>query len=277
MSPLSIGAKKKLCLIVTGASRGLGRAIAVTFCQRYRSEEVIQAVVLVGRSVDGLQETTDMIRKNSTATTTAVSAIAQVVADLSDLDRLDENLDKILGYCCNGDQLVFVNNVGTLGHLGPCLDSPSLENMQKTVNLNVTGALWTSVRLARWATERNHFTGGTVIVNISSLAAVEPMATMAMYSAGKAARDSYHTAMAAETPQQKIKILNYAPGPLETDMSMELRQAEALDANLKPHFARQLIDPMDSAAVLVTMLQKDTFESGSHVDYYDILGETKQT
>jgi hypothetical protein len=67
--------------------------------------------------------------------------------------------------------------------------------------------------------------------------------------------------------------LNYAPGPLETEMTSILRQCDALDATLKPHFQKQLVDPMDSAAVLSRLLRDDTFVNGAHVDYYDCLLE----
>jgi sepiapterin reductase len=68
-----------------------------------------------------------------------------------------------------------------------------------------------------------------------------------------------------------IQILNYAPGPLETDMATEIWQAPLLDASLKPHYDKQLVDPDDSAARLVQLLLQGNFTSGQHIDYYDLL------
>jgi hypothetical protein len=97
----------------------------------------------------------------------------------------------------------------------------------------------------------------------------------------------YHTCLAkeqAETEKSsdsaaatcrnvRLKYLNYAPGPLETtDMTMQLRSAPDLDGNLKTFFQKnKLIDPIDSARVLVRLVLDDAFESGQHIDYYDMV------
>jgi sepiapterin reductase len=341
----------KVCLIVTGASRGLGRAIAVTLCRQFLEDHELRLkhrphhgddrlddrsncpqlhAVLVARSASGLQETANEIMKLSSlpaATTTDDSVdraaqhslpapsplsltLGQVMADLSDLSTLDATLDAILEQCKEVTatatqqekprskcRLIFINNAGSLGHVGLCTDTPSLSSFQQSIDLNVTSSLWMSTRVLRWATEQSKRASTvedddqshhvhTTIVNISSLCAIQSMPTMALYSAGKAARDSYHAAMALERSgshdddahgaQQDIaemRILNYAPGPLETEMTSILRQCDALDATLKPYFQKQLVDPMDSAAVLCRLLRDDTYVNGAHVDYYDCLLE----
>lgn len=78
----------------------------------------------------------------------------------------------------------------------------------------------------------------------------------------------------SSSSSSNLRFLNYAPGPLETDMATELRTAEALHASLKPHFANRLLDPLDSARVLVNLVLEDSFENGHHVDYYDIAGSS---
>ncbi len=67
-----------------------------------------------------------------------------------------------------------------------------------------------------------------------------------------------------------LKTLSYAPGPLETDMVTEIRSAPALDADLKPNFQKQLLDPEDSAKKLIRLLLINDFENGAHIDYYDL-------
>jgi sepiapterin reductase len=68
-----------------------------------------------------------------------------------------------------------------------------------------------------------------------------------------------------------LKYLNYAPGPLETDMTTQLRSEQHLDVNLKTFFQNTLIDPIDSARVLVRLVLENDFENGQHIDYYDIV------
>jgi hypothetical protein len=107
--------------------------------------------------------------------------------------------------------------------------------------------------------------------------AVADLPTFGMYSAGKVARDKYHTLLAKETPS--VTTLNHEPDPLETDMATEIRNAESLDSNLKPNFEQQLLDPLDSARKLFRILDSNDFESGAHMDYYDLpdVEYTKET
>ena len=68
------------------------------------------------------------------------------------------------------------------------------------------------------------------VVNVSSLCAVQAFESWGIYCAGKAARDMYHAVLAQELSKRsgdntgsKILVLNYAPGPLDTDMQKEIR------------------------------------------------------
>jgi sepiapterin reductase len=87
------------------------------------------------------------------------------------------------------------------------------------------------------------------------------------------ARDMYHACLAKEmegADANHIKILNYAPGPLETDMAEQIRAADDLDITLKPHYQKKLIEADESANVLVRLILENTFTSGSHVDFFDV-------
>ncbi len=158
-----------------------------------------------------------------------------------------------------------------------------------------------------WQEERAR---GSVVVNVSSLAAVQPFESWGMYCAGacptpplqdlpsppprsyffppppkkhntgKAARDMLTTTIAKEQQAtaganaSSHKTLNYAPGPLDTDMQAELRGCERLhpatrEWSLEAFKEGRLVPPAASAAKCLRILVEDTFESGAHVDYYD--------
>jgi sepiapterin reductase len=73
---------------------------------------------------------------------------------------------------------------------------------------------------------------------------------------------------------QIIRVLNYAPGPMDTMMQTQIRN-DMPDGDLKTafvdmHTSHSLVDPFESAKVLCRLLAEDTFESGSHLDYYDL-------
>ena len=119
------------------------------------------------------------------------------VYDLNDLDQLDANMDQLLQDLLvaeNGvtveesyyDRVILINNGGMIGHLGPCSDSPSLQEMRSNVDLNITSCLWISVRFSRYLKQQQQ---RATIVNISSLVAIADFPTFGIYSAGKAARE----------------------------------------------------------------------------------------
>jgi short-subunit dehydrogenase len=147
----------KLLLVVTGASRGLGRAIAKTFCNEkstlmQKTNEI--RTFLVARSQTGLKETEEVMMQQTSGRENCNVKVncSQHVIDLGDLNTLDSNLDDLFAemvqHVTGADHIVFINNAASLGHLGPCAESPSLAGMRASVDLNITSALWTSVRFA---------------------------------------------------------------------------------------------------------------------------------
>lgn len=267
-----------VCIVITGASRGLGRAIAVAFAKcmsslsSSASSSSLLRIVLVARNHDGLRETEQAVRTVSDGRV----VVHCCSIDLGNLETLETQVEnELLGIIKNIGllkQFIFVNNAGSLGHIGMAIDTPSLKHVQEYMNFNVTSAVWLSARLARYASEISQ---QTVIVNVSSLVAVQAFPTLALYSAGKAARDQYHASLADEIAApirmaSRIQVISYAPGPLETDMTEELRNAQSLHYSLRPHYQKKLIDPADSASKLVSLVLSGDYVSGKHIDYYDI-------
>ena len=133
------------------------------------------------------------------------------------------------------------------------------------------------------------------IVNISSICALDPFPTVSIYCAGKAGRDMFHNVLAKENSsksdanndsesdggalsnneKQRYKVLNYAPGPCDTEMTDVLSDCPVLDGGLHEYFKtskieNKLVRPEETAKKLVGILTEDTFESGTHIDYYDV-------
>lgn len=117
------------------------------------------------------------------------------------------------------------------------------------------------------------------MVNVSSLAALQPFVTWSLYCAGKAARDMMHKVLAEEVKAdppggRTLSVLNYAPGPMDTDMNAVIRLAEEADVGTKEYFQKMkddgaLVNPDDSAMKLVRILE-DKVYAGDHVDFYDV-------
>jgi tocopherol cyclase len=262
-------------LVVTGASRGLGRCIAEAFFEESASEEQpahnVVHCCLVARNLQGLNDTAAVLRSLQPSTDVTVHEI-----DLGDLGHLEDLLEAMLTALSPSvgefDKLILINNAGSLGEIGP-MDTAkaSLKDCQQAINLNITSVLWTTRVVGQWALR--HKLSSIAMVNISSLLAVQAFPTLSLYAAGKAARDMYYDCLSQEEwvkQNSGIRLLNYAPGPLETDMVQEIRTASTLDTSLKPAFARKLVEPLHSARVLVRLLQRDDYSNGAHIDYYDV-------
>uniref|UniRef100_A0A8C6ZAD0 Sepiapterin reductase n=1 Tax=Nothoprocta perdicaria TaxID=30464 RepID=A0A8C6ZAD0_NOTPE len=98
-----------------------------------------------------------------------------------------------------------------------------------------------------------------------------PFRSWALYCGGKAARDMIFQVLALEEPD--VRVLSYAPGPLDTDMQL-LARTQTGDAEMREHFQGlhergQLVDCDVSARKLLRLLEEDAFPSGAHVDFYD--------
>lgn len=295
-------------LLVTGASRGLGRSISSAFAER--AAELtggglpLLRVALVARSEDGLAETERELTRRRRAKdesdgSSSTLEVSRHVADLSDLDGLDATLDELFRCIEPAEagaaysRAILINNAGSLGPLGRCSDPSgrsSLAELRSAVDFNVTSSVWISTRFVRRFSAKVGC-GRVTVVNISSLCAVQPFPTMATYCAGKSARDMFHAVLAKEEEggdssssgdageeSKCVRVLNYAPGPLETDMTRHLAECEALDGNLRGFYRESLekgtlVGLDDSARRLVGLVVKDEFENGSHVDYYDLDGK----
>ena len=295
-------------VVISGASRGIGRSIALALADaacvnrgKTNDDESASSIlvpshylhmILVARSASSLQETADMLQqRGSTITTTCLEM------DLADIDRLPQNMNKILEPLekSNYNSCLLINNAGSLGPLGKATSicdeestSASLKRWRDTIDFNITSSLWIS---SQFANATSHVSL-VRIVNISSLCAIEPFPTMSLYCTGKAARDMFHAVLAKEqtsqsheekegttsttsNPTTQFKVLNYAPGACNTAMTGDLVDSADLDRELHEYFSthrdnQQLVRPDDTAAKLVKLLMKDEFESGAHVDYWDV-------
>ncbi|NXC27416.1 SPRE reductase, partial [Campylorhamphus procurvoides] len=160
---------------------------------------------------------------------------------------------------------------GSLGDISKSfLDLTDPDDINAYFAFNVTSALsFTSSALQAFGDRPG---SRRTVVNISSLCALKPFKNWALYCSGKAARDMMFQVLALEEPQ--IRVLNYAPGPLDTDMQL-LARTKTGDPEMRQYFqslqeSGKLIDCTVSAQKLLKLLEEDTFQSGAHVDFYDI-------
>ncbi|NXE09005.1 SPRE reductase, partial [Lophotis ruficrista] len=251
MEPVPVPARwDAAAVVLTGASRGFGLSLARLLAPRLGEGSVL---LLLARSAEALSELAAELRAAGTGL-----RVECVTADLA----CERGLRRAL-HC--------PSSLGSLGDVSKSfLDLTDPNEINSYFAFNVTSALCLTSTALRAFGKRPG--SSRTVVNISSLCAVKPFKNWALYCSGKASRDMMFQVLALEEPD--VRVLNYAPGPLDTDMQL-LARTKTGDPEMRQYFqslqeSGQLIDCAVSAQKLVNLLEEDTFRSGAHVDFYDI-------
>jgi NAD(P)-dependent dehydrogenase (short-subunit alcohol dehydrogenase family) len=212
--------------LVTGASKGIGRAVAETLA----SEGC--AVHLVARSADLLREVAEGIRTRHQVSATAHSF------DLSKSEAVPE-----LAQRC-GDVDILVNNAGAIP--GGSLDMIDEARWRAAWDLKVFGY----VNMTRAFLALMEKRGRGVIVNVIGLAGEKPDAGYVAGSAGNASLMAFTRAVGSRSLDKGVRVVAINPGPVRTDRNVTLWRTRAErefgDPERWAEFAKQL--PLGRAA-----------------------------
>ncbi|KAJ3017422.1 hypothetical protein HKX48_003558 [Thoreauomyces humboldtii] len=268
-------------ILLTGASRGFGRSVAVSFAKSPLSQTHPTDFLLTARDTVLLDETATQVSSHSSSSSSSSNTIVTHVLDFNDsttdLDAHCENLlSRIPHPPSSYSRVYLINNAGSLGRLDRLKDQRT-EDVAPAIHLNLTApTVLTSAFLRHFAppSPSPSSTPTITIVNVSSLAALQPFDCWGIYCSVKAARDMYHRTIAIEDPS--VRVLNYAPGPMDTDMQTRIRK-EMPDVPLRDvydqmHREDKLVRPDTSARVLLRLLERDEWVNADHVDIYDVPG-----
>lgn len=185
--------------LVTGGSRGLGRAIALAYASHGAT------VVVASRKEDACAS---VAREIETTTGRRALGIACHVGHWEQCDALVERV-----YAELGRVDVLVNNAGSSPQYSS-LAEVSEELFDKTLAVNLKGAF----RLSALIGSRMAASGGGVIINVSSVAAVSPTPVELPYAVAKAGLNALTAGMArAFAPNVRVNAI--MPGPFLTDIS----------------------------------------------------------
>jgi NAD(P)-dependent dehydrogenase (short-subunit alcohol dehydrogenase family) len=224
--------------LVTGASRGIGRAAALAFAAAGAH------IVALARTTGALEELDDEIN--------ALGGSATLVPlDLADAGGLEKLGPALLERWGKLD--ILLANAGVLGSLSP-LGHVTEKDWAKVLDINVT-ANWRLIKSLDPALRASD--AGRVIL-LSSGAAHKCLAYWGPYSISKAAVEALGRTYAAETATTPVKVMLVNPGPLRTKMRAEAMPGED-PATLKT--------PEDLAPHLVTLASPDWAESGKIFDF----------
>jgi NAD(P)-dependent dehydrogenase (short-subunit alcohol dehydrogenase family) len=219
-----MAATMRLVAIVTGAGSGIGRAVALELDRRGC------ALVLAGRRLDALRETGQMLSG-------AWVGKRCDVADPSECERLVEEAAHEFGRLD-----VLVNNAGDAPRATIAGHTPDV--IKRTFEVNALGPAY--LIAATWRVfDRQRAKGwsGGCIVNISSMASLDPFPGFFAYAAAKSALNSMIRSCHKEGQQLGIRCFGVAPGAVETGMLRGLFDETAIprEATLTPEAIARVV------------------------------------
>jgi glucose 1-dehydrogenase len=191
--------------IVTGASSGIGRAIALAFAR-----EGAATTVNYRSNAENAEDVVEQI-EDTGGKALAVRADVTVQEDVENLVR--KTVEEF------GRLDVMVNNAGIEDRM-PFLETP-LEVWNKVIAVNLTGAWLGCQEAARWMVDQG---GPGRIINISSIHEERSMPTNSPYCAAKGGLRMLTRTIAVELAPYGITVNNVAPGAVETPINQNLKE-----------------------------------------------------
>jgi NAD(P)-dependent dehydrogenase (short-subunit alcohol dehydrogenase family) len=224
--------------LITGASRGIGRAAALALAAAG------QHVILVARTVGGLEEVDDAVR----ATGGSATLVPLDLKDYAALDRLGASIFERWGRLD-----AFFGNAGVLGALSPLAHlEPKLFEELLAVNVTANGRLLRSLDPLLRRSEAGR------VLFVSSSVARKPRPFWGGYAASKAALECLALTYAAECADTNIRVNLLNPGATRTGMRARAMPGE--DPATLPA-------PEDMAPLIVEMLSPEWQETGGLVNF----------
>jgi NAD(P)-dependent dehydrogenase (short-subunit alcohol dehydrogenase family) len=219
--------------VITGASRGIGQAIAEVFVREGAS------VVICSRKQESVDEVAREINAGA-----RVLPLACHVGKQEDIDRLVKTVNDHFGQID-----VLVNNAATNIAQGPCLSFDDVQ-FDKMVEVNLKSVYRLMRAIAPGMCER----GWGSVINVASIAGIKPQFESLLYSMTKAALIMMTASYALELGPKGVRVNAIAPGLIQTKLSEFFWKDEE---KLQKHLARQPIkhigQPVDIAELALLL------------------------
>ena len=218
--------------VVTGASKGIGKAIASAFAGAGAK------VVLAARTREALEQVASEIKESG------AEALA-VPTDVTDVDAVERLIKRTLDVYQHVD--ILVNNAG-VGYFGPVVDFAP-DDWDMVVNSNLKAVYL----CAKYALPPMLAQGSGQIINVLSIAAKVAFEASAAYCAAKAGALALTKVLASEVRQQNIRVTAVLPGSVHTPFWDDVPEHPDFEQMLKPeHVADTVVSICQQPLGMVT-------------------------
>ena len=234
--------------LVTGASRGIGEAIARLLAQQGAH------VIVSSRKIDDCQQVADSI-------VAAGGQASAMACHIGEMEQITATIEAIRSQFGKLD--ILVNNAATNPYFGNVLDT-DLSAFQKTVDVNIRGYFFMSVEAGKLMREN----GGGAILNVASVNGLVPGLMQGIYSITKAAVINMTKVFAKECAQFGIRCNALLPGLTDTKFASALVKNDSI---LKPALQRipmaRPADPTEMAGtVLYLVSDASSYTTGAAIN-----------
>ncbi|KIH94785.1 hypothetical protein SPBR_03788 [Sporothrix brasiliensis 5110] len=230
-------------VVVTGASSGIGRSCAFEFARTAAPAGGLR-LVLTARRIDTLRQIADDLVKELGADKVKVLPVQLDVSDRKAVRGFVESLPEEWR-----DIDVLVNNAGLVKGVARAPDIAE-EDIDVMLATNVTGLVHMTQAVLPIFLKRGSDGGAGDIINIGSIAGLDPYPGGSIYCATKAAVRSFSESLRKELISTRIRVIEIDPGQVETEFSVvrfygDKSKADAVYAGVNP------LTPEDIAEVVV--------------------------
>ncbi len=198
-------------VVVTGSSKGIGRAIALAFAK----SNTYSGIVVNARKREEAERVAKEVQDIGNCDSIAV------IADISQEADCIRLIDEVVKHYGRID--VLVNNAGIQQEVP--FEDTSTEVWQKIIAVDLTGPFVCSREAVKHMLNQNP--KGGCIINISSVHQIIPKPHYLPYATSKAGIEMMTKTMALELAHNNIRVNVVAPGAIETDMNQELKEDKA--------------------------------------------------
>ncbi|MFC5712606.1 (S)-benzoin forming benzil reductase [Thalassorhabdus alkalitolerans] len=249
-------------IIITGASKGIGQAVASRFLKpghhlflisRTKSTAIVEEAKGTGAAVDFFS------------------------ADLSDTTQTEQVMEAVFQVISpeESNEIILINNAGMIDPVSPAEDTKPAD-IAKNIQVNLTAPM---ILTSQFIKHSKEFEANKKVVNISSGAGKQPIYGWTAYCSAKAGLDLYTQTAALEQEEQgnnPVQIYSFAPGIVDTSMQEAIRSRTKEEFKEVEQFRAykekgQLLPPEKAAEALENLLNDPSLKNGSLLDITQFL------